>query len=373
MRLAIVRKRFGRSGGAERFIIDIMRVLAQRGVETRLLSEHFEEPGELADRWIRIAQTRGSRLKQQVGFERNVAEALREQGPFLVQSHERMLQADIFRAGDGVHAAWIDRLKRERPWWRRPFTGNDAFHRHIMETERRMARETDMIFVANSGLVARELRQWLDVPESRIRVIENGVDLDCFQPPTPEQRAAARRFFGFDGGAPVAVFVGSGFERKGAFALIEALALPQLSDMRAIIAGSDRAERALARRIAALGLSQRVRAIGATKDVLPVLHAADLFVLPSLYDPMPNAALEALACGLPVVTTPDTGIADAIAELGAGAVTSRDPDALATALAEVISRRKAASIAATALGKRFDLGKSARDWLDFYESLGSTL
>jgi UDP-glucose:(heptosyl)LPS alpha-1,3-glucosyltransferase len=366
MKLAIVRKRFGRSGGAERFIIDIMHALAGRDVETWLLSEHFEEPGELAERWIRIPQSRGSRLKKQIGFERNVALALREKGPFLVQSHERMLEADIFRAGDGVHAAWIDRLRRERPWWRRPFTGRDGFHRHIIDTERRMARDTGMIFVANSGLVARELREWLGVPEGRIRIIENGVDLKRFRPATPEQRAAARRYFGLEGAAPVAAFVGSGFERKGAFALLEALALPRSRDMRAIIAGGDRAAGALARRIEVLGLSGRVRAIGAVTNVLPALHAADLFVLPSLYDPMPNAALEALACGLPVVTTPDTGIADAIAETGAGAVTSRDPDALAAGMAEVVSRRKAASIAAAALAQRFDLRHSAEQWLDFY-------
>jgi UDP-glucose:(heptosyl)LPS alpha-1,3-glucosyltransferase len=369
MRLAIVRKRFGRTGGAERFIIDIMRVLDERGVETWLLSEHFEEPGALAARWIRVDETRGGRLKRYLGFQRRAAEALRGRGFSLVQSHERMLEADIFRAGDGVHAAWIDRLKRERPWWRRPFTGADAFHRHVVDTERRMARETDMIFVANSRLVAGELRDWLDLPGERLKLIENGVDLERFRPPTPEERVSARSRFGFGPDDLVAAFVGSGFERKGAFELLEALALPQLRGVRAIVAGGDRAERTLARRSHALGLAGRVIATGPLADVMPVLQAADVFVLPTLYDPMPNAALEALGCGLPVVTTADAGIAEAIAETGAGAVGAREPDALAGAISATLARLQEAKAAAGALAPRYDLGRATEKWLEFYETL----
>jgi UDP-glucose:(heptosyl)LPS alpha-1,3-glucosyltransferase len=108
---------------------------------------------------------------------------------------------------------------------------------------------------------------------------------------------------------------------------------------------------------------------GPLGDVRSVLHAADIFVLPTLYDPMPNAALEALASGLPVVTTNDAGIADAINDTGAGKVTPRDPEALADAMAAVLGDWATARQAALALRPRFALSGTVAKWLDLYGEL----
>ena len=199
MRLAIVRRRFVPTGGAERFIENTIEALAETGIETTLVSESAEAApaggGRLA-RMVRIPPAGGplaggSRYRRYRAFQAAVAGVLAKDSFDVVQSHERILDAHLFRAGDGVHAAWVDRLGRERRW-RRRLLGVDRFHRHLIETERRMARRTDMIFVANSPMVARELADWLDLPAARIRTIENGVDLAAFRPPTPEQRMEAR-------------------------------------------------------------------------------------------------------------------------------------------------------------------------------------
>lgn len=369
MKLAIVRRRFGKAGGAERFIVDIMRALEGRGVDARLLSEHVEAPPDLLPRWTRVPETKGGRTARLRGFERNVREAVAAGGFSLVQTHERMTGADIFRAGDGVHAAWVDRLKRERAWWRRPFLDLDPFHRYLIDTEKRMAKESGMLFVANSDLVARELQDWLGLPASRLRTIVNGVDLSRFCPATVEERLEARRAFELAPEDLVVAFAGSGFERKGAFALVEALAQPALDGICAIIAGGDRNPKALAMQVRRLGLDGRVRLAGALPDVRPVLAAGDLFVLPTLYDPMPNAALEALACGLPVVTTADAGVAGMIHDSGAGRVASRRPDELARAIAAVANARGEMSHAALRLRPALDLGHAVRQWLALYDEL----
>jgi UDP-glucose:(heptosyl)LPS alpha-1,3-glucosyltransferase len=245
----------------------------------------------------------------------------------------------------------------------------NAMHRLIADTERKMARQTDMIFVANSALVARELSDWLHVPASRLRTIENGVDTSVFRPPSPTERAEARRRYNLKGDAPVVAFVGSGFERKGAFKFVEALALSQCAPIRALIAGRDRQQDALRRRIETLGLGARVQLLGGVDDPRAVYHAADIFALPSLYDPMPNAALEAVACGLPLVVTADTGIADAVRDGGAGAVVTRSPDDIARGLLDALAGREAMAKAAAALTPRFDLNAAASRWLDLYREL----
>src|SRR4029079_16885289 len=89
--------------------------------------------------------TRGSRL---ANFQQEVATLVSAAKFDLVQTHERLLTADIFRGGDGVHAAWVARLAREHGGARAMLRRLQPIHKLIVETERKMASETGMIFVA---------------------------------------------------------------------------------------------------------------------------------------------------------------------------------------------------------------------------------
>jgi UDP-glucose:(heptosyl)LPS alpha-1,3-glucosyltransferase len=370
VKLAIVRRRHAAFGGAERFIENIAAGLAAAGHGLTIVSESW--PGGARNvEHIAVPSRRLTRRGKLANFQREVAAIVAQSRFDLVQTHERLLAADIFRAGDGVHAAWLARLAAEQGAVKDMVRRLSPMHRLVVETERKMARETDMIFVANSALVARELADWLDVPANRIRTIENGVDTSLFRPPSSAERAAARRHFKLDGDTPVAAFVGSGFERKGAFKLVEALALalPQCASIRALIAGRDRRQDALRSRIDALGLASRVQVLGGVDDPRAVYHAADLFALPSLYDPMPNAAIEALACGLPLLVTADTGIADAVRESGAGVIVTRAPDDIARGLSGIVAQRDAMAKAAALLAPRFDLNTTTAQWLNLYREL----
>ncbi len=366
MRLAIIRKRFDPHGGAERFILTAAGALISAGESVTVIAEDWaggDAPG--LDRRL-VARGGFTRAGRNRHFQTAVADLIAANSFDLVQSHERLVGADIVRAGDGVLAAWVDRLGRERGFLGALALKFDPMHRLVMDTERRMVADGRTLFVANSELVADELRAWLKVPEQRLRVIENGVDLARFRPATAEEKTTARQNFGLPDDAPVIAFVGSGFERKGAFQLVEALRAPSLADAHLLIAGRDRRTKALAERIDRLGLAKRVRLLGGLDDVSPVYAAADLFALPSLYDPMPTAALEALASGLPAVVTPDTGIAGHIAATGAGAVASRHPDDLSAALASVIADLPARADKARTLAPRFDLTAATNRWRDLY-------
>jgi len=105
----------------------------------------------------------------------------------------------------------------------------------------------------------------------------------------------------------VLLFVGSGFERKGVPQLLRAAAAMQRQDAQIVIVGADRKLKAMRALADKLGLAGRVLFTGPLKDVRPWYGAADGFVLPTLYDPCPNAVLEALACGLPIVTSTTCG------------------------------------------------------------------
>jgi len=104
-------------------------------------------------------------------------------------------------------------------------------------------------------------------------------------------------------------FVGSGFERKGLAAAINAIAG---TDRYLIVVGQDKAEKQYQALARSSGCADRIRFCGMQKETLPFYQAADALLLPTLYDPFPNVILEAMACGLPVITSRTCGGAEFI-------------------------------------------------------------
>jgi UDP-glucose:(heptosyl)LPS alpha-1,3-glucosyltransferase len=107
-------------------------------------------------------------------------------------------------------------------------------------------------------------------------------------------------------------FVGSGFARKGLEAAIDALASTGRQDFRLLVAGRDRATARFAAHADRAGVTHRVKFLGGMPDVRPVYAASDCFILPTRYDPFPNAALEALAMGVPVIVSTQCGAAEIV-------------------------------------------------------------
>ena len=174
--------------------------------------------------------------------------------------------------------------------------------------------------------VSESLRQHaiaLGVESSGIRVVGNGVDTDKF---SPVDRAESRKRFGIPLHAKVMVSVGALVERKGFHRVIEILPtlIKHHSDILYLMVGGasvegDWTER-LKQQVEALDLSRHVRFLGPIPPVelKNILSAADLFVLPTSNEGWANVLLEAMACGLPIVTTDVGGNAEVVCrpELG---------------------------------------------------------
>lgn len=348
MRLALVRQTYNPFGGAERFVERALAALATQGVATTLITREWQGPAQQA---VRICNPfHVGRLWRDRSFARCV-QAILARGEFdLVQSHERIPGCDLYRAGDGVHATWLERRGRTQTALARAATRLHPFHRHTLAAEAAMFRHPRLrAVICNSRMVRDDIETRFGVADARLHVIHNGIDLAQFHPGLrAAHRERVRTELGIAADAPVVLFVGSGFGRKGVPVLLDALArLP--AAVRLLVVGRDRREVAMRKRAAHLGLASRVRFLGGQPDVRPFYGAADLFCLPTLYDPFPNAALEALACGLPVVTSNDCGAAELIREGANGAVCDAlDATALAERLAALCRPGAAAALGAAA-------------------------
>jgi UDP-glucose:(heptosyl)LPS alpha-1,3-glucosyltransferase len=329
MRLALIRQRYTPYGGAERFIESALAALLERDVAVTLYTREWPETSLQLMEPIVVDPFHIGRLWRDWGFARVACRAVARGNADLVQSHERLLCCDIFRAGDGVHAVWLEEKNRDAGALARFASAMSPYHRYVQGIERRMfARASLSAVICNSRMVKDEIAARFGVPEHKLHVIYNAVDSTVYSPALREHRAAVRSALGIAADAVLFLLVGSGYERKGVATAVAALA--QAPDAHLVVVGREKRVTAYQRAARAAGVAPRVTFAGPQTDAKPYFGAADAFVLPTRYDPLPNAALEAMACGLPVVTSTKSGAAEIVSQHEAGFVCdSRDAAALA--------------------------------------------
>ena len=244
---------------------------------------------------------------------------------------------------------WLLQRARILPAWRAQMLMYDRYHRYVMRAEREMYQAPELkAVICNAEMIKREIVEDFDIDANKIHVIYNSIDSSRFVPAQEAQRAILRQQFGLPADAVVFCFVGSGFERKGLASAIRAIAG---TSAWLIVVGQDKAEsryRDLAR---SLGCEGQIRFLGVQKETLPFYQLSDGLLLPTLYDPFPNVILEAMACGLPVITSESCGGAEFIQQGQNGFFC----DALD------ISTLKEAVAAIPSLEKNNNMGRAARE------------
>lgn len=349
MRLAIVRQRYTPYGGAERFVERALLALAARGVELTLVTRRWPGGSDPRIAPLVVDPPYVGRTLRDAGFARAACAAVARLRDTLVQSHERIACCDIYRAGDGVHAVWVDERQRHASWAARLALAASPYHRHVLAAERRMfASPRLQAVICISRMVQDEIYERFGLPRERLPIIYNAIDPASFHPGLALTRAATRRQHGIPDEACVYLLVGSEYARKGVRRALEALArVPAPAHL--VVVGRDRHParyRALAHR---LGVASRVTFAGPQGDPRPFYGAADAFVLPTLYDALSNAVLEALACGLPVVTSDRCGAGELVRDHAAGFVVgARDIDAIAAGMHALLDAATRARMAAQA-------------------------
>jgi UDP-glucose:(heptosyl)LPS alpha-1,3-glucosyltransferase len=310
-RIALIRQRYTPFGGAERFVSRAMDALGEQGASVTIVTREWQ--GETTHQSLICNPFHIGRLWRDWSFARCVCNALKEAKFDLVQSHERLSCCDIYRAGDGVHREWLTQRSRVLGPLARLGMMMNPYHRYVLAAEKHMFHSRQLKgVICNSRMVKEEIMRHFGLPESKLHVIYSGVDTEAFHPRLREQhRLSIRQQLGIPELGTLFLFVGSGFERKGLAASIQALAKLD-GDTYLAVVGKDRHQAKFESLARHLGISDRVRFLGGQPDVKPYYGAADALVLPTLYDPFPNVALEAMACGLPVITSTKSGAAEII-------------------------------------------------------------
>jgi UDP-glucose:(heptosyl)LPS alpha-1,3-glucosyltransferase len=369
MKLAIVRRNYNAYGGAERFVENLRAQLLRHGTSVSIIAENWAPTNDVLDSLVKIDVSGFSRAEQFRSFSKNAQIALSEKRFDVVQSHERLRGVDIFRLGDGVHAAWLERCAKVSNRAASFIRKLDPYNREIIRVESQMAQDDRLHFVATSKLVRDELKRFYNVPDNRVFMIPNGVDIKSYFPASADQKKQARKALGIPQTGKVVAFIGSDFARKGLWPLTEAIHMSQ--DLHLLVAGKDSSSGKLNRLIANAGKNSSIHYLGPRINIREILWASDVFALPSLYEPSSNAILEAMACGLPIVCTASVGNADIVKEGSCGYICDRSPESILESLLNVLSSDRYVSLSANCLRATEQLaqGPIFAKWLKLYEEV----
>ena len=357
LNIGLVRRGFS-SGGAEAYLKRLAAGIIAASHDVVLLTGAEWPAGEWDSRKI-------VRLKAAtpIGFADELETIWRDECDVLL-SLERVWRCDVYRAGDGVHRVWLEKRNEiGGPFQRLSRFFNRKHSAALDFDESLFAKRGARRVIANSRMVKDEIARVYQYPSDQIDVVHNGVPLEVFR--DQEDRAETRKTIGLDENEIVVLFAGSGWERKGLRFALEAIDA-QAGGMKLLVAG-----RGDSRKFS----SQRAQFLGVVRDMPSLYRAADIFLLPTIYDPFSNACLEALAAGLPVITTRANGFSEII-ESGRHGTVIDDPRNV-RAISEALrfwadpARRAQARIDNPVLASQFDISRNVEKTLQILASVAA--
>ncbi len=339
MRIALVHMRHAETGGTERYLNHMAAHLATVGHDVTIVCRRHGAPPHPAVRFAVLHQPALGHAQRMRVFAKAVARHV-DQVPYdLVFGLGKTWAHDVVRLGGGCHQSWMELGREALPQWmglqfdRQWFKMRLALRLEAQAlTNERVAR-----ILTNSHMVKADVMNRYSIAPERIAVVHNGVDLERFHPRHRfEERHTLRRLCGFEDDHVVVLFLGTGYYRKGLDRLLRVFPalLRERPEARLLVVGRDRQLRRWQIFAERLEVPSYTCFLGGRQDAEVCYGASDLYALPTRYDPFANTTLEALASGLPVITTETNGGSEVMQDGVHGAVLSGkdDDDALLQAL-----------------------------------------
>jgi UDP-glucose:(heptosyl)LPS alpha-1,3-glucosyltransferase len=327
MKIALIQKNFSsHKGGAEQYAVNLAGALMRQGHEVTVFANQWDRSSAEGLKFEYVPMIKSPSFLQTFSFVRNTQKALSKGRYDIVHSLARVFPQDVYRMSDGIYRYWL--MVKEQNRLKRLMHFFSLRHLAILWIEKQIfAKGNFRRIIANSQLCKGHAIQYYNVDPAHITVIQNGVDFDRFNPRVRvAYREKLRKLYNIAERDLVILFVAMNFRRKGLIPLLKAIG--NLSDsyrVKLLVVGKGKIEY-FTKIALKLGIDRDVIFAGSASKTEEYYGAADFFVLPTYYDPFANVCLEALACGLPVITTRTNGASELIKHGKNGFVVNKPDD-----------------------------------------------
>ncbi len=272
-------------GGAEIYLAKLSDKLTSYDIGHEVINSCFPR---FLPAWLRV-----------VFF--NIQVAMLKKGKFYF-SLERIICPNVYRAGDGVHRVFLRVEKKSRL---------NPLHPLYLFIEKKCFNRAEKI-IANSQMIREQIIDEYNIEPSKIEVVYNGVEY-C----KVNHKAAWKKIsseFHLEMNSKIILFVGSGFKRKGVDEFLQILSKLKYQNFKAFIVGKEKKIDSYRLRAYELGLKEKVFFTGPIRNVNDFYTVADVFILPTRYEPFSNVILEAMSFGSVVFTTKQNGAHEIISD-----------------------------------------------------------
>ncbi len=300
MKIVFLKARASFRGGLEKYTSFLAQAFAREGHSVTLLTTGTPPkiPGIEA---VSLAPDTSFTLRHLRRFDRLCQKWLRDHPAPIVFGMERTTEQTHYRAGNGVHAVFLERRKLIDPLWKQLTLKINPLHLALLSMERKAFESPHLKkLFTNSHMVADEIVNHYELPQEKLEVVHNGVEWQAWSEPFEKRFPRERQKHHF-------LFVGNGYRRKGLTFLLQGLSLIHDKEFHLTIVGKDKNIPYFIQLAEQLGLQENVSFLGPQPTLLPFYQQADTLVIPSIYDPFANVTLEALAMGLFVVSSTYNG------------------------------------------------------------------
>jgi UDP-glucose:(heptosyl)LPS alpha-1,3-glucosyltransferase len=386
LKIAILLDKFLPSRGGERYFSFLATELARRGHEVHVFATKVETSGDQPYEVHIVPVWSFPRSLRIISFRKNSARLISQRAFDIVHGAAESTVVNVLNPHGGVEPAYLKqeflsirgRIYRTYRLLRRYLS-----IRHYLETgfQKRLYQSGRLLrVIAISTMIKNDIIRHYGFGREKITVVFNAVDLSRFNPGNTQRfRQDIRSRLGLEDSSIVLLFAGNNFRLKGLATLLHALALMK-QDFSAttfclLVAGRGHVGQ-YARVARKLGVEHMVRFLGAVGEMEQFYGASDIYVHPTFYDSCSLTVLEALASGLPVVTTRFNGASEAIVSDDGGKVLSSagDPRELADAVEFYVDprRREIARSVARSWMERYSPERNVEETIAVYRAALST-
>ena len=324
--IGLVHTRFSPTGGVENYINKLVPALLARNWQVHYFTARIEQPVLHGMIIHKIPIIRGTSVSRMLSFAYGARRAVKQENLPLVMGFGRTICQDIYRDGSGC---FLDYQKYAGK------RSNRLYRKSYLHIERRRYHDFHLRkVIAISQMVKEQIITRYHLSAEKVEVVYNGVSGEQLNPGFKKQKNHFRKKLEIPEDILTILFMGNDFERKGLQHLIKAVGrIPTQVPVIVLVAGKDKKAKWYQQLADGIGCGARICFLGYQKDISTLYGAADLLVLPSLFDPIANVVLEALYTGTPVVTGPRVGASELVHHGVNGFVV---PDYTPATLAEAI-------------------------------------